>query len=153
MLPLPFPLPHRDVDNNCNNNCGKSLNNYSFKYGVNKLNNVKSYKYLGITLNPYGNFSIEELKKVGLKALYKLRKEMSDNFRENIVLTIKLFDALISPILLNGSEIWGVDCNDQIEKDPTELVQIKLLKWLLGVNKYCSDNTIQHNTMFFILRG
>ena len=68
--------------------------------------------YLGMTLNPYGNFSLarEELKKVGLKALYKLRKEMGDNFRENIMLTIKLFDALISPILLYGSEIWGVDC-------------------------------------------
>ena len=115
---------------------------YSFKYGVNKLNNVKSYKYLGTTLNPYGNFSLarEELKKLGLKALYKLRKEMGDNFRENIMLTIKLFDALISPILLYGSEIWGVDCNDQIEKDPAELVQIKFLKWLLGVNKYCSNN-------------
>ena len=52
-----------------------------------------------MTLNPYGNFSLdrEELKKVGLKALYKLRKEMGDNFRENIMLTIKLFDALISP--------------------------------------------------------
>ena len=40
------------------------------------------------------------------------------------MLTIKLFEALISPILLYGSEIWGVDCNDQIEKDPAELVQI-----------------------------
>jgi len=51
--------------------------NYSFKYGVNKLNNVKSYKYLRMILNPYGNFSLarEELKKVGLKALYKLRIE------------------------------------------------------------------------------
>ena len=64
---------------------------------------------------------------------------MADNFRENIMLTIKLFDALIPPILLYGSEIWGVDCNDQIEKDPAELVQIKFLKWLLGVNKYCSN--------------
>ena len=83
-----------------------------------------------MTLNPYGNSSLarEELKKVGLKALYKLRKEMADNFRENIMLTIKLFDALIPPILLYGSEIWGVDCNDQIEKDPAELVQIKILE-------------------------
>ena len=40
------------------NNCGKSSNNYSFKYGVNKLNNVKSYKYLGMTLNPCGNFRV-----------------------------------------------------------------------------------------------
>ena len=81
------------------NNCGKSLNNYSFKYGVNKLNNVKSYKYLGMTLNPYGKVGLarEELKKVVLKALYKPRKEISDNFRENIMLRIKLFDALISP--------------------------------------------------------
>ena len=47
------------------NNYGKSLNNYSFKYGVNKLNNVKSYKYLGMTLNPFGNFGLarEEFKK------------------------------------------------------------------------------------------
>ena len=136
------------------NNCGKSLNNYSFKYGVNKLNNVKSYKYLGMTLNPYGNFSLarEELKKVGLKALYKLRKEMGDNFRENIMLTIKLFDALISPILLYGSEIWGVDCNDQIEKDPAELVQIKFLKWLLGVNKYCSNNACRAETGRFPIK-
>ena len=51
-----------------------------------------------MTRSPYGNFSLarEELKKVGLKALYKLRKEMGDNFIENIMLTIKLFDALIS---------------------------------------------------------
>ena len=118
------------------------------------LNNVKSYKYLGMTLNPYGNFRLarEELKKVGLKALYKLRKEMGDNFNENIMLTIKLFDALISPILLYGSEIWGVDCNDQIEKDPAELVQIKFLKWLLGVNKYCSNNACRAETGRFPMK-
>ena len=51
-----------------------------------------------------------------------------DNFRDNIMLTINLFDALISPILLYGSEIWGVDCNDQIEKDPAELQSQS--KWL-----------------------
>ena len=57
---------------------------------------------------------------------------MGDNFRQNIMLTSNIFDALISTILLYGSEIWGVDCNGQIEKDPAELVQIKFLKWLLG---------------------
>ena len=41
----------------------------------------------------------QELKKVALKALYKLRKEMGNHFRENIKLTMMLFDALISPIL------------------------------------------------------
>ena len=68
------------------------------------------------------------------------------------MLTIKLFDALISPILLCGSEIWGVDCNDQIEKDPLELVQIKFLKWLLGVNKYCSNNACRAETGRFPMK-
>ena len=77
---------------------------------------------------------------------------MGDNFRENIMLTIKLFDALISPILLYGSEIWGVDCNDQIEKDPAELVQITFLKWLLGVNKYCSNNASRAETGKFPIK-
>ena len=52
---------------------------------------------------------------------------------------MKLFDALISPTLFYASEVWGIDCNGKLEKDPAELVQSKFLKWLLGVNKYCND--------------
>ena len=42
------------------NNCsGKSLKNYLFRYGANELENVKSYKYLGLIMNPYGfNFNL-----------------------------------------------------------------------------------------------
>ena len=49
-----------------------------FRYGVDELENVKSYKYLGLIMSPFGNFHLarQELKKVALKALYKLRKEM-----------------------------------------------------------------------------
>ena len=55
------------------NNCGKSLNNYSFRYCADELENIKSYKYLGLIMSPYGNFNLagQELKKVSLKALYK----------------------------------------------------------------------------------
>ena len=53
---------------------------------------------------------------------------------------MKLFDALISPILLYASEVWGIDCNGQLEKDLAELVQNKFAKWLLGINKYCNNN-------------
>ena len=70
------------------------------------------------------------------------------------MLMIKLFDApLISPILLHGSEIWGVDCNDQIEKDQAELVQIKFLKCLLSVNKYCSNNARRAETGRFPIKN
>ena len=54
--------------------CGKSLNNCSFRYSADELENPKSYKYLGLIMSPYGNFNLarQELKKVVHKALYKL---------------------------------------------------------------------------------
>ena len=57
-------------------NCGKSLNNYFFRYGADELENVKSYKYLGLIMSPYGNFNLagKDFKKVALKALFKLGK-------------------------------------------------------------------------------
>ena len=60
------------------NNCGKSINNYLFRYGADKLENVKYYKYLELIMSPYndGNFNLawQELKKVALKALHKNEK-------------------------------------------------------------------------------
>ena len=125
------------------NNCDRSLHNYLFRYGADELHGKRQiYKYLGLIMSPFGNFNLarQELKKVALKALYKLRKEMGNDFRENIKLTMKLFDALISLILFYTSKVWGIDCNGQLDKDPAELVQNKFLKWLLGVNKYCNND-------------
>lgn len=55
----------------------------------------------------HGNFSLarQELEKFGLEALVKLRKAMGYHFYKNIKPTTKLFDSLISPILLYCSEI------------------------------------------------
>ena len=63
------------------------------------------------------------------------RKEMGNHFSDNIKLPIKPFDSFISPILMYGSEIWGIDCNGKLDTDPEKLVQNKFLKWPLGVNK------------------
>lgn len=65
---------------------------------------------------------------------------MGNHFGANIKLTIKLFDSLISPY--HGGEIWGIDCNGKLDTDPAELVQIK---WLLGVNKYCTNRTTNYS--------
>ena len=73
-------------------------------------------------MSPFGNFNLarQELKKLALKALYKLRKEIGNHLRENRKSTMKLFDALISPILFYASEVWGIDCKGILEKDPEE---------------------------------
>ena len=60
---------------------------------------------------------------------------MGNHLSDNIKLAIKPFDALISPILMYGSEIWGIGCNGKLDTDPEELVQNKCLKWPLGVDK------------------
>ena len=136
------------------NYCCRSLNNCSFRYGADELWNPKSYKYLGLIMSPYGNFNLtrQEMKKVKLKALYKLWKEMGNHFKENIKLTVKLLDALMSPVLFYASEVWGIDCNGQLEKDPAELVRSKFLKWSLGLNKYCNNNACGTETGRFPMR-
>lgn len=40
-----------------------------------------------------------------LKALYKLRKEMGDHFRDDVQLTIKIFETAITTILCSVLEI------------------------------------------------
>ena len=64
---------------------------------MNCMKNVKSYKYLGLIMSPSGNFNLarQELKKVALKAdSINYEKRWRTTFRENIKLTMKLFDAL-----------------------------------------------------------
>ena len=99
-------------------------------------------------MSPFGNFNLarQELKKVALKALYKLRKEMGNHFRENRKLTMKLFDALISPILFYANAVWRIDYNGKLEKDPVESVQNKFLRELLGINKYCNNDACRAET-------
>ena len=64
---------------------------------------------------------------------------------------MKLFDALKSAILFYASEVWEIDFNGQLEKDPAELLQSKFLKWLLGV-KYCNNNACRAETGRFPMR-
>ena len=54
---------------------------------------------------------------------------------------MKLFDALVSPILFYASEVRGIDCNGKLEKDPAEIPKV-----LLGVDKYCNNNACRAET-------
>ena len=106
------------------NNCGRTMNKHVLYYGGSKLGNVSNYKYLGLQFSTYGNFTYAklEIKKVALKALYKLRKEIGDHFRDDVQLTMKIFGTVITPILTYGSEVWGVDHDGKLENDPIEFI-------------------------------
>ena len=125
------------------NNNGKVMNNYKFYLNDMQLENVRTYKYLGLTFSTFGNFTIakQELQKTALKALFKLKRDLGSHFRTDVKLTLKLYETLIVPILLYGSEIWGAD-NKHLtkENDPLERVNTKFCKMLLGTNKTSVNN-------------
>ena len=118
-----------------------------------KINNmvitsVRDYKYLGFLITPSGEVStgINDLKSRALYALVQLRKKLGAHFRENIKMSIYLFDALVKPIILYCSDFWGPLCIDK--KAPSEmlpsrnlidLVHMKFLKQILGVQKQTSN--------------
>ena len=84
------------------------LHNHQFKFGDRAIKNVKEFTYLGITFNGSTSFqpALKELTNKANRALsalnskYKLGKLPLD-------IAIKLFDVMISPLLLYGSEVWG----------------------------------------------
>ena len=43
---------------------------------------------------------------------------------------ISLFESMVAPIILYGSEVWGVYNNKEVDK-----IQIKFLKHILGIRK------------------
>ena len=77
---------------------------------------------------------------------------MGDHFRYDVQLTMKIFDTVISPILTYGSEVWGGDHDGKQENDPIEFVQTKFIRWLLGVNKFCSSNACRWEVGGFRMR-
>ena len=64
-----------------------------------------------------------------------LRKSISLHLP--IDLQIKLFDSLVLPILLYGSEIWGYDNHENFEK-----LQRKFCKLILNVSNRSSTNMV-----------
>ena len=80
-----------------------------FYYNNVKLENVSKFKYLGFLLTPSGETKsgLKDLKDRALKAFFKLKNAMGESFRDQIRITLKLYDSLIKPILMYMSDFWG----------------------------------------------
>ena len=117
------------------NKSGKLLKNTNVYYGNTKIDIVQNFVYLGIKFSTSGNWNeaLKDLKTRGLRAYFKMRKLLGNLFTQDIILSLKLFDSLVKPILLYCSDIWGADerLNDI---SPIEQVHTKFLKQLLQVN-------------------
>ena len=88
----------------------------SFKFGNNTVDIVKDYVYLGTTFNYNGKFDkakkkqVLQAKKATFSLLIKVRQLTLavDVFKE-------LFERLVIPVLLYGSEIWGFEDPKQLQ--------------------------------------
>ena len=90
---------------------------HTFTISNNMLENTNEYKYLGSTINKKGYLSptLEDLSCKAKRAIYSLNSKISIRFLLLKTL-LKLFDSLISPILLYGSELWEPYLNQDDEK-------------------------------------
>ena len=102
---------------------------------------VRNFTYLGFNISLAGNikYGLFDFHKRAQKAFYQLKNQLGDMFYREPVLAIKLFDALVKPILLYCSDFGG--CYDNIFSfsNSTERLNISLCKHLLGVKRQTSN--------------
>lgn len=104
-------------------------------YNETLLEIVSTFIYLGVNISSNGKFyqAQKHLSEQASKALFALRKLFDSNVL-CIKDKLKLFDSLVQPILMYGSEIWGFHKADDIEK-----VHVKFLKQILGVRRQTNN--------------
>ena len=95
---------------------GKTKKFKSFKFGKNTIKVVDDYVYLGTTFNYNGTFNKAkakqalQAKKDTFSIITKI-KQLNLTFETSI----ELFERLIIPVLLYGSEIWGYENPKQLQ--------------------------------------
>ena len=121
----------------------KNIQNLTYTLDGEAINTTKTYCYLGIEMSSTGSFhkATDALYKKSLRALFSLYSAISIHSDEtNTKLYLKLFDALIKPILLYGCEIWGSLISQP--NNPISKFVNKFYRTLLGVPRYTSTTGV-----------
>ena len=104
---------------------------------------TQEYNYLGLSLSPNGKFTlaVKQLADKAHLAMNSTRKKL-DICKLPPNLAVKIFDSIISPILLYNSEVWGAFANHYLNKwdqSPNEKIHSKFCKIYLGVNRKATN--------------
>ena len=111
---------------------------------------VTKYTYLGVVVSASGSYSstMDAMCDKATRALFKLKKTLKD-CDVNPQLMLYLYDSTIKPIVLYGSEIWGLSevlsigknqiSSQNFAKGIIEKLQLNFFKYILGVNKKASN--------------
>ena len=123
------------------------------------LEYCKSYAYRGSIFSSTGNFkaNISELSKSASRAMYKLLSHTNKFLSGNIRILLGLYDKMILPICTYNCEVWGTSLftkkftpsefpSDKQCKNPIDLLHLKFLKHILGVNQKATNWAILSET-------
>jgi hypothetical protein len=108
-------------------------------FGDDRIETTRQYKYLGFMVTPSGEITtgLKDLKDRALRAFSKMKNKQGMLFRKHPLISIKLFNALVEPILLYASDFWGILKPPQ--NNPIENVHLSFCKQLLGVQKQTTN--------------
>ena len=110
---------------------GKIKKKFYFKIGSIKIDQSSEYCYLVVLFNFNGklNKAIDERKEPARKAMFGLN-EKAANLLLPPDIHIDLFEKMVTPIFLYGSEVWGYG-----NIEPLEIFYRKFIRRVLGVGK------------------
>lgn len=134
-----------------------TLDKQRFYINSDKIEIASNYTYLGVNFSTTGNFRDHKthLKEKTRRSIFATRRNL-DFSKLPIDIVNKIFDSLFLPILMYGSEVWGiydkVDYNSW-EKDTIERTHIYFSKLFLGVNKQCPNVACRNELGRLSLKG
>ena len=119
--------------------------NYSFRLNNEILEEVGEFKYLGVLLSRNGSFyaTKKHLASQADKAMHSLIKKTRSLLLPTD-LQIELFDKLVKPILLYGSEVWSFGTLDVLER-----TVLKFVKFILNMKSSTPNFMVYGETRFF----
>ena len=117
---------------------------YQFKLGNAHLDHTLYYDYLGLKISASGNFglAVNALKEKACRAFYAIRRKF---YKLDIPIRIwtKIFDSVIQPIALYGSEVWGPLTHQDFtrwDKHPIEALHAELCRSILNIQRKTPTN-------------
>ena len=108
-------------------------------YGDKRLDIVNTFNYVGIVFSYTGKWSQTQttLADKAKQAMFKLNRKLYHLYDPQPEFCCELFDRLIAPILMYGSEVWGFHSADAVER-----VHLNFCKKVLKVKKTTTSNIV-----------
>jgi len=117
-------------------NGGPLRDNEKWWYKGEPVKVTSYYDYLGLTISSrmVWTKAIDNLCRKALKAINYIQQFARCYNCTNVHILFTLFDRMVLPIVLYGSEIWGTECRASVER-----IQTRFCKFVLGVPSHTSD--------------